>query len=77
MGAMAKLVERKSPGYRHLRGKACNHTPSPPLTLAAVQSEFSLMYRVEAEQIYETTAELGISFVAYSPLGRGLLTINI
>ena len=32
------------------------------------------MYRVEAEQIYETTGELGITFVAYSPLGRGILT---
>jgi aryl-alcohol dehydrogenase-like predicted oxidoreductase len=41
-----------------------------------VQSEFSILYRAEAEQIRAATSELGISFVAYSPLGRGLLTDN-
>src|SRR6266567_3843244 len=42
--------------------------------LAAVQSEYSLLYRVDAEETLKTTRELGISFVAYSPLGRSLLT---
>jgi aryl-alcohol dehydrogenase-like predicted oxidoreductase len=42
--------------------------------LAAVQSEYSLLYRVDAEETLETTRALGISFVAYSPLGRSLLT---
>jgi aryl-alcohol dehydrogenase-like predicted oxidoreductase len=42
--------------------------------LAAVQSEYSLLYRVDAEETIETTRALGISFVAYSPLGRSLLT---
>jgi aryl-alcohol dehydrogenase-like predicted oxidoreductase len=42
--------------------------------LAAVQMEYSLLYRVEAEQTLPTLRELGISFVAYSPLGRSLLT---
>ena len=42
--------------------------------LAAVQSEYSLLYRVEAEETLKTTRALGISFVAYSPLGRSLLT---
>src|ERR1700722_11278665 len=41
--------------------------------LAAVQSEYSLLYRVDAEETLETTRALGISFVAYSPLGRSLL----
>ena len=41
--------------------------------LAAVQSEYSLLYRVHAEETLETTRALGISFVAYSPLGRSLL----
>ncbi len=42
--------------------------------IAAVQSEYSLLYREQAEETLETTRELGISFVAYSPLGRSLLT---
>jgi aryl-alcohol dehydrogenase-like predicted oxidoreductase len=42
--------------------------------LSALQSEFSLLYRVEAEGILPTLRELGISFVAYSPLGRSWLT---
>jgi len=41
---------------------------------ALVQSEYSLLYRVEAEETLKTTRALGISFVAYSPLGRSLLT---
>lgn len=42
--------------------------------IAAVQSEYSLLYRVHAEETLATTRALGISFVAYSPLGRSLLT---
>ena len=42
--------------------------------IAAVQSEYSLLYRVHAEETLAMTRALGISFVAYSPLGRSLLT---
>lgn len=42
--------------------------------LAAVQTEYSLLYREPAEETLMTTRELGISFVAYAPLGRSLLT---
>lgn len=42
--------------------------------IAAVQSEYSLLYRAHAEETLKTTRALGISFVAYSPLGRSLLT---
>ena len=42
--------------------------------LSAVQTEYSLLYREEAEETLKTTRELGIAFVAYSPLGRSLLT---
>lgn len=45
--------------------------------IAAVQTEYSLLYRTVAEETLETTRELGISFVAYAPLGRGLLTGQI
>jgi aryl-alcohol dehydrogenase-like predicted oxidoreductase len=45
--------------------------------IAAVQSEYSLLYRVDAEETLKTTRELGISYVAYSPLGRSLLTGDV
>jgi aryl-alcohol dehydrogenase-like predicted oxidoreductase len=45
--------------------------------LAAVQHEFSLLYRTQAEEILAVAKELGIAFVAYAPLGRGFLTGGI
>jgi aryl-alcohol dehydrogenase-like predicted oxidoreductase len=43
-------------------------------TLTAVQSEYSLMWRSPEAEILPTLGELGIGFVAYSPLGRGYLS---
>jgi aryl-alcohol dehydrogenase-like predicted oxidoreductase len=45
--------------------------------IAAVQTELSLLYHVEADETRQTTRALGIGFVAYSPLGRGFLTAAI
>jgi len=42
--------------------------------VAAVQTEYSLWTREVEEQVLPTCRELGISLVAYSPLGRGFLT---
>jgi len=42
--------------------------------ISAIQTEYSLLYREPAEETLKTTRELGISFVAYAPLGRSLLT---
>jgi aryl-alcohol dehydrogenase-like predicted oxidoreductase len=42
--------------------------------LAAVQSEYSLMWRQPQLEVLPVLEELGIGFVAYSPLGRGYLT---
>jgi aryl-alcohol dehydrogenase-like predicted oxidoreductase len=42
--------------------------------LTAVQSEYSLMWREPEAEILPTLEELGIGFVAYSPLGRGYLS---
>jgi aryl-alcohol dehydrogenase-like predicted oxidoreductase len=75
VGAMARLVEGGK--VRHLglcearpeRIRAA-HKVHP---IAAVQSEYSLLYREEATETRKTTTELGISFVAYAPLGRSLL----
>lgn len=41
--------------------------------LIALQSEFSILNHKDAEAILPTCRELGVSFVAFSPLGRGLL----
>jgi len=76
VGAMAKLVEQgkvRALGLSEARPATIRraHAVHP---LAAVQNEFSLLYRTEAEETLKTTRELNISFVAYSPLGRGLMT---
>ena len=42
--------------------------------VAAVQSEYSLWTRDPEEEVLKTCDELGASFVAFSPLGRGMLT---
>jgi len=76
VGAMKRLVERGKVRYIGL----CEAAPATVRRahrihpLSALQSEFSLLYRVEAEAILPTLRELGISFVAYSPLGRSWLT---
>jgi aryl-alcohol dehydrogenase-like predicted oxidoreductase len=75
-GALAKLVEQgkvRALGISEAKPETIRraHATHP---LAAVQNEFSLLYRNEAEETLKTTRQLGISFVAYSPLGRGLMT---
>ncbi|HXZ01172.1 MAG TPA: aldo/keto reductase [Stellaceae bacterium] len=76
VGAMARLVEQGK--VRHLG--LCEARPETIRRahavhpLAAVQTEYSLLYRAEAEETRATTRALGIGFMAYSPLGRGLLT---
>ena len=42
--------------------------------LTALQSEYSLLYRKEAEEALPTLRELGMTFIAYSPIGRSLLS---
>ncbi len=45
--------------------------------VTALQSEYSLWWRKPEEELLPTLEELGIGFVAYSPLGRGFLTGKI
>ncbi|QOZ22888.1 aldo/keto reductase [Bradyrhizobium sp. CCBAU 51753] len=79
VGAMARLVEQGK--VRHLG--LCEARPETIRRahkvhgLAAVQTEYSLLYRSEAEETLDATRALGIAFVAYSPLGRGFLTGQI
>jgi aryl-alcohol dehydrogenase-like predicted oxidoreductase len=79
VGAMAQLVKEGKICYiglseasvKTLRRAAKVH----PIT--ALQTEYSLWSRDPEEEILVTCRELGIGFVAYSPLGRGLLTGQI
>jgi aryl-alcohol dehydrogenase-like predicted oxidoreductase len=76
VGAMKRLIEQGKVRYIGL----CEAAPETVRRahrihpLSALQSEFSLLYRVQAEEMLPTLRELGISFVAYSPLGRSWLT---
>jgi aryl-alcohol dehydrogenase-like predicted oxidoreductase len=75
VGAMARLVEQgkvRFLGLCEARPERIRraHATHP---IAAVQSEFSLLYREEATEIRRLTCDLGIAFVAYAPLGRSLL----
>jgi aryl-alcohol dehydrogenase-like predicted oxidoreductase len=76
VGAMARLVEEGK--VRHLGlSEASAETVRRAQAvhpIAALQSEYSLWSRDIEQEILPTCRELGISFVAYSPLGRGFLT---
>ncbi|WIM12059.1 aldo/keto reductase [Enhydrobacter sp.] len=79
VGAMGELVTAgkvRALGLSEARPETIRraHETFP---IAAVQSEYSLLYREQAEETLQTTRELGISFVAYSPLGRSLLTGSV
>ena len=79
VGAMARLVEQgkvRALGLSEARPETIRRAHKVH-KIAAVQNEYSLLYRVEGEETLRTTRELGIGFVAYAPLGRGLLTAKI
>jgi len=76
VGAMAELV--RAGKVRHLGLSEASaatirraHATHP---IAALQTEYSLWTRDPEDEILRTVRELGIGFVAYSPLGRGFLT---
>ncbi len=79
VGAMSRLVEQGKVRYLGLSeaAPATIRRAHAVHRLSAVQSEYSLLYRNPAEETLPTCRELGISFVAYSPLGRGFLTGRI
>jgi aryl-alcohol dehydrogenase-like predicted oxidoreductase len=79
VGAMGELVKAgkvKALGLSEAKPETISraHKTHP---IAAVQSEYSLLYRKQAEETLATTRPLGISFIAYSPLGRSLLTGSV
>jgi aryl-alcohol dehydrogenase-like predicted oxidoreductase len=76
---MARLVEDGLVGHVGLSEAGADtlrraHAVHP---VAALQSEYSLLHREPEEEILPACRELGIAYVAYSPLSRGLLTGRI
>src|SRR5713226_4060375 len=76
VGAMKRLVEQgkvRAIGLSEARPETIRraHKIHP---IAAVQNEYSLLYRTEGEETLQVTRELGIAFVPYAPLGRSMLT---
>ncbi|MFL5355544.1 aldo/keto reductase [Archangium sp.] len=76
VGAMAELVKQGKVRYLGLSEAAPDtirraHEVHP---ISALQSEYSLWSRDPEDDVLPTVRELGIGFVAYSPLGRGFLT---
>jgi len=76
VGAMARLVHEGKVRYLGL-------SEASPATLrrahavhpiGALQTEYSLWTRDPEDEVLKTTRELGVAFIAYSPLGRGFLT---
>jgi aryl-alcohol dehydrogenase-like predicted oxidoreductase len=79
VGAMADLVKAGKVRYLGLSEAAPQtirraHKVHP---IAALQTEYSLWSREPEDELLGTVRELGIAFVAYSPLGRGFITGQI
>ena len=79
VGAMADLVKAGKVRYLGLSEAAPQtirraHKVHP---ISALQTEYSLWSRDPEGELLDTVRELGIAFVAYSPLGRGFLTGQI
>lgn len=79
VGAMAELVREgkvRALGLSEASAATIRraHAVHP---IAAVQSEYSLWSRDPEDEVFAVCRELGIGFVPYSPLGRGLLTATI
>ncbi|MGD0957261.1 MAG: aldo/keto reductase [Candidatus Acidiferrales bacterium] len=76
VGAMARLIEQGKVRYLGLSeaGAQTIRRAHATYPIAALQSEYSLWTRDPEGGILDTCRELGIGFVPYSPLGRGILT---
>jgi aryl-alcohol dehydrogenase-like predicted oxidoreductase len=79
VGAMSRLIEEGKVRFLGLSEAAPAtirraHRTHP---ISALQTEYSLWSRDPEDEILPTCRELGISFVAYSPLGRGFLSGKI
>ena len=79
VGAMAELVQEGKVLHLGLSeaGPATLRRASAVHPIAALQTEYSLWSRDPEDEILPTVRELGVGFVAYSPLGRGFLSGQI
>jgi aryl-alcohol dehydrogenase-like predicted oxidoreductase len=79
VGAMAELVEEGKVRYLGLSeaGAETIRRAVAVHPISALQTEYSLWERSVEAEILPTVRELGLGFVAYSPLGRGFLTGKI
>jgi len=79
VGAMAELVEAGKVRYLGLSEASARtiRRASAVHPITALQTEYSLWSREVEEEILPACFELGVGFVAYSPLGRGFLTGTI
>ena len=79
VGAMKRLIETgkvRAIGLSEARPETIRRAHKiHPIT--AVQNEYSLLYRQEGEETLAATRELGITLVAYAPLGRSMLTGSV
>jgi len=76
VGAMAELVKEGKVRYLGLSEAAPQtlRRANSVHPITALQTEYSLWSREPEEELLATCRELGVTFVAYSPLGRGFLT---
>ncbi|ALF52173.1 aldo/keto reductase [Nostoc piscinale CENA21] len=76
VGAMAELVQQGKVRYLGLSEAAPDtiRRAAAVHPITALQTEYSLWSREPEDEILPTVRELGIGFVAYSPLGRGFLS---
>jgi aryl-alcohol dehydrogenase-like predicted oxidoreductase len=76
IGAMAELVKEGKVRYLGMSeaAPATVRRASKVHPITALQTEYSLWSRDPEDEILKTVRELGMGFVAYSPLGRGFLT---
>jgi len=79
VGAMAQLVREGKVRYLGLSeaSPATIRRAHAVHPIAALQTEYSLWTRDPEDEVLQTTRDLGIAFIAYSPLGRGFLAGQI
>lgn len=79
VGAMKRLVETgkvRALGLSEARPDTIRRA-NKIHPIATVQNEYSLLYRQEGEETLQACRELGVSLVAYAPLGRSMLTGSV